>query len=111
MIEKRLRQFRRPHFGSVRIDETYVKIRGTWPPQTTLCFPPTTAISSFSPDSASPTSRPRNLSMKTTQAQPAELGKQGDEPFHFGVDAQIDNDWSLKGRHRRQRSPGWLRLG
>ncbi|AHG50057.1 hypothetical protein RLEG12_00220 (plasmid) [Rhizobium leguminosarum bv. trifolii CB782] len=26
MIEKRLRQFQRPHFGSVRIDETYVKI-------------------------------------------------------------------------------------
>ncbi|GLR60432.1 hypothetical protein GCM10007919_51610 [Rhizobium indigoferae] len=30
MIEKRLRQFRRPHCGSVRIDETYVKIRGKW---------------------------------------------------------------------------------
>ncbi|MHC2354852.1 transposase-like protein [Sinorhizobium meliloti] len=30
MIEKRLRQFRRPHCGSVRIDETYVKIRGRW---------------------------------------------------------------------------------
>lgn len=30
MIEKRLRQFRRPHFGSLRIDETYVKIRGNW---------------------------------------------------------------------------------
>src|SRR5690606_33322752 len=28
MIEKRLRQFRRPHCGSIRIDETYVKIRG-----------------------------------------------------------------------------------
>ncbi len=26
VIEKRLRQFRRPHCGSVRIDETYVKI-------------------------------------------------------------------------------------
>lgn len=30
MIEKRLRQFRRLHCGSVRIDETYVKIRGKW---------------------------------------------------------------------------------
>lgn len=30
MIEKRLRQFRRPHCGSVLIDETYVKIRGNW---------------------------------------------------------------------------------
>jgi transposase-like protein len=30
MIEKRLRQFRRPHCSSVRIDETYVKIRGKW---------------------------------------------------------------------------------
>jgi IS6 family transposase len=28
LIEKRLRQFRRPHCGSIRIDETYVKIRG-----------------------------------------------------------------------------------
>ncbi|MGV1967505.1 IS6 family transposase, partial [Agrobacterium vitis] len=30
MIEKRLRQFRRPHCGSVRVDETYVKIRSKW---------------------------------------------------------------------------------
>ena len=30
VIEKRLRQFRRPHCGSARIDETYVKIRGKW---------------------------------------------------------------------------------
>lgn len=30
VIEKRLRQFRRPHSGSVRVDETYVKIRGKW---------------------------------------------------------------------------------
>ncbi len=31
MIEKRLGQFRRPqHCGSVRIDETYGKIRGKW---------------------------------------------------------------------------------
>lgn len=30
MIEKRLRQCRRLHCGSVRIDETYVKIRGKW---------------------------------------------------------------------------------
>lgn len=30
LIEKRLRQFRRPHCGSIRIDETYVKIRGKW---------------------------------------------------------------------------------
>jgi transposase-like protein len=30
LIEKRLRQFRRPHCGSIRVDETYVKIRGKW---------------------------------------------------------------------------------
>lgn len=30
MIEKRFRQFRRPHCGSVRIDETCVRIRGKW---------------------------------------------------------------------------------
>ena len=30
LIEKRLRRFRKPHCGSVRIDETYVKIRGRW---------------------------------------------------------------------------------
>jgi transposase-like protein len=30
MIEKRLRQFHRPHCGSVRIDETYIKIRAKW---------------------------------------------------------------------------------
>lgn len=30
MIEKRLRRFRKPHCGSVRVDETYVKIRGKW---------------------------------------------------------------------------------
>ena len=30
LIEKRLRPFRRPHCGSIRVDETYVKIRGKW---------------------------------------------------------------------------------
>ena len=30
MIEKRLRRFRQPHCGSIRVDETYVKIRGQW---------------------------------------------------------------------------------
>jgi len=30
LIEKRLRQFHRPHCGSVRIDETYIKVRGRW---------------------------------------------------------------------------------
>lgn len=30
LIEKRLRPFRKPHCGSIRIDETYVKIRGQW---------------------------------------------------------------------------------
>src|SRR5215218_9259875 len=29
-IERRLRMFRKPHCGSVRVDETYVKIRGQW---------------------------------------------------------------------------------
>src|SRR3954467_838669 len=29
-IERRLRMFRKPHCGSVRIDETYVKVRGQW---------------------------------------------------------------------------------
>ena len=30
LIEKRLRRFRKPHCGSIRIDETYVKVRGQW---------------------------------------------------------------------------------
>ena len=30
MIEKRLRWFRNSHCGSLRVDETYVKIRGQW---------------------------------------------------------------------------------
>lgn len=30
VIEKRLRQFRKPHCGSVRIDETYIKVCGEW---------------------------------------------------------------------------------
>lgn len=30
LVEKRLRQFRRPHCGSVQTDETYVKVRGRW---------------------------------------------------------------------------------
>src|SRR5690242_1708610 len=30
LIERRLRSFRKPHCGSVRIDETYIKIRGQW---------------------------------------------------------------------------------
>src|SRR3954453_20476482 len=30
LVEKRLRQFRQPHCGSVRIDETYIRIRGQW---------------------------------------------------------------------------------
>ena len=27
LIERRLRSFRKPHCGSIRIDETYIKIR------------------------------------------------------------------------------------
>ena len=30
LIEKRLLQFRQPHCGSIRIDETYIKVRGEW---------------------------------------------------------------------------------
>jgi IS6 family transposase len=30
LIERRLRCFRKPHCGSVRIDETDIKIRGQW---------------------------------------------------------------------------------
>ncbi|TXN73010.1 IS6 family transposase [Methylobacterium sp. WL6] len=30
LIEKRLLQFRQPHCGSVRIDETYIKVRDGW---------------------------------------------------------------------------------
>ena len=30
LIEKQLRQFRKPHCGSVRIDETYIRVRGEW---------------------------------------------------------------------------------
>ena len=29
-IERRLRRFRKPHCGSVRVDETYIKVRGQW---------------------------------------------------------------------------------
>ena len=31
LIETRLRQFRQPHCGSIRIDETYIKVRGDVP--------------------------------------------------------------------------------
>ncbi len=30
LIERRLRSFRKPHCGSVRVDETYIRIRGQW---------------------------------------------------------------------------------
>lgn len=30
LIEKRLRTFGHPNCGSVRIDETYIKVRGEW---------------------------------------------------------------------------------
>ena len=30
LIERRLRPFRKPHCGSIRVDETYVRIRGEW---------------------------------------------------------------------------------
>ena len=30
LIERRLRTFRKPHCGSIRVDETYIKIRGKW---------------------------------------------------------------------------------
>ncbi len=30
LLEKRLRTFRKPHCGSVRIDETYIKVKGEW---------------------------------------------------------------------------------
>src|SRR3954453_18907986 len=30
MIGRRLRAFHKPHCGSVRIDETYIKVRGQW---------------------------------------------------------------------------------
>src|SRR4051812_23072174 len=30
LIERRLRTFRRPHCGSIRVDETYIKVRGQW---------------------------------------------------------------------------------
>jgi transposase, IS6 family len=30
LIERRLRRFRKPHCGSIRVDETYIKIRGQW---------------------------------------------------------------------------------
>ena len=30
LIERRLRTFRKPHCGSVRVDETYIRIRGEW---------------------------------------------------------------------------------
>src|SRR5215211_8071720 len=30
LIERRLRAFRKPQCGSIRVDETYLKIRGQW---------------------------------------------------------------------------------
>ena len=30
LIERRLRSFCKPHCGSIRIDETYIRIRGQW---------------------------------------------------------------------------------
>jgi transposase, IS6 family len=30
LLERRVRSFRKPHCGSIRIDETYIKIRGQW---------------------------------------------------------------------------------
>jgi IS6 family transposase len=30
LIERRLRTFRKPHCGSIRVDKTYIKIRGQW---------------------------------------------------------------------------------
>jgi transposase, IS6 family len=30
LIERRLRTFRKPHCGSIRVDETYVRVRGQW---------------------------------------------------------------------------------
>ena len=30
LIERRLRTFRKPQCGSIRVDETYVKVRGQW---------------------------------------------------------------------------------
>ncbi|OUI77612.1 transposase [Commensalibacter intestini] len=30
LLEKRLRGFRKPHCGQVRIDETYIKVKGQW---------------------------------------------------------------------------------
>ncbi len=30
LIERRLRAFRPPHCGSIRLDETYIKVRGEW---------------------------------------------------------------------------------
>ena len=30
LLECRLRSFRKPHCGSIRIDETYIRVRGQW---------------------------------------------------------------------------------
>jgi IS6 family transposase len=30
LIERRLRRFRKPHCGSIRVDKTYIKVRGEW---------------------------------------------------------------------------------
>ena len=30
LLERRLRYFKRPHCGSVRIDETYIRVKGEW---------------------------------------------------------------------------------
>ena len=45
LIERRLRSFRKPHCGSIRIDEIYIKIRGHGDtctgPSTSTAFPST----------------------------------------------------------------------
>jgi hypothetical protein len=40
LIERRLRPFRRPHCGSVRVNETYIKVRGEW----RFCTGPSTSM-------------------------------------------------------------------
>lgn len=30
LLEKRLKGFRKPHYGEVRVDETYIKVKGQW---------------------------------------------------------------------------------
>src|SRR5690242_5289485 len=91
LIERRLRYFRKPHCGSIRIDETYIKIRGQWrgpvansgigytgggtDPSFMLCWPPADQNRPRASGSArTPSTHPRSRTLSATTAWPRTLG-------------------------------------